>query len=122
MNRELTQREERIASAIRQLLMLWEQDPEAVRAAMDALPEETKRKLGRLRKKVIGDARGDAVTPADPVRTPAPPPLEDYAYRMGLHCARHGANATNCHFAIFATPENTRAWERGKRDGERGTS
>lgn len=43
---------------------------------------------------------------------------EDYAYRMGVDCARNGANETNCNFAIFSTPENTAAWERGKRDGE----
>lgn len=43
---------------------------------------------------------------------------ESEAYLAGLDCARNGANTTNCHFTHFATPEQTREWERGKRDGE----
>ena len=39
---------------------------------------------------------------------------EEYAYKMGRDCALHGANETNCHFAIFSKPEYTKAWERGK--------
>lgn len=42
----------------------------------------------------------------------------EYAYEMGRDCAVNGANLTNCHFSIFSSPENTRAWERGKRDAE----
>lgn len=40
----------------------------------------------------------------------------DYAYEMGKDCAINGANETNCHFSIFSTPENTKAWEKGKRE------
>lgn len=43
---------------------------------------------------------------------------EGHAYRMGLDCALNGATMTNCSFAIFATPDNTKEWERGKRVGE----
>ncbi len=42
----------------------------------------------------------------------------DYAYKMGCDCAVNGADTTNCHFSIFASPENTKAWEQGKKDGE----
>jgi len=42
-----------------------------------------------------------------------------YAYRMGYDCGINGSNLTNCHFGIFSTPENTKAWERGKKDGEK---
>ena len=43
-----------------------------------------------------------------------------YAYDMGKDCALKGANTTNCHFSIFSTPEKTKAWEQGKKDGEVG--
>lgn len=43
-----------------------------------------------------------------------------YSYRMGYDCGKHGPNETNCHFGIFGTKENTRAWERGKADAEAG--
>ena len=38
---------------------------------------------------------------------------------MGLNCAKNGANTTNCHFSIFSSPENTKAWEQGEKDGKR---
>lgn len=38
--------------------------------------------------------------------------------RSGYDCGMNGANMTNCHFLIFSTPENTRAWECGKADAE----
>jgi hypothetical protein len=41
---------------------------------------------------------------------------KDYAYNMGKDCAINGANLTNCNFAIFSSPENTKVWEQGKRD------
>lgn len=44
----------------------------------------------------------------------------DYAYDKGYDCGVNGANEDNCHFAIFSTPENTKAWEEGKRDAEGG--
>lgn len=40
------------------------------------------------------------------------------AYQAGLDCGKNGPNITNCDLALFATPEMTRAWERGKADGE----
>lgn len=40
------------------------------------------------------------------------------AYALGYSCGMNGANTTNCNFRAFSTPENTRAWERGKKDAE----
>ena len=42
----------------------------------------------------------------------------EHAYKMGQDCAKNGDNADNCNFAIFSTPENTKAWEQGKKDGD----
>jgi hypothetical protein len=42
----------------------------------------------------------------------------EYAYNMGIDYVLNGANETNCHFSIFMSPENVRAWERGKTDAE----
>lgn len=42
-----------------------------------------------------------------------------HAYRMGYDAGMNGANETNCHFSIFATPERTKQWERGNADGSR---
>ena len=49
------------------------------------------------------------------------PPIrnKEYAYKMGMDCALNGANEKNCSFSIFSTPENTTAWERGKRDASK---
>lgn len=44
----------------------------------------------------------------------------DDAYRAGYDCGKNGVNTTNCHFGIFSTPENTKAWERGKADADAG--
>lgn len=44
---------------------------------------------------------------------------KEYAYKMGLDCAKNGANEKNCHFSIFSSPENTRAWEKGEKDGKK---
>lgn len=41
------------------------------------------------------------------------------AYSMGYDCGLNGANTTNCHFGIFSSKENTKAWENGKRDAEK---
>lgn len=43
---------------------------------------------------------------------------ETEAYQMGRDCALNGANTTNCHFTLFATPHLTAAWERGKAEAE----
>ena len=36
-------------------------------------------------------------------------------YRAGFDCGINGANEENCHFGLFATPEQTKEWERGKK-------
>lgn len=41
------------------------------------------------------------------------------AYMLGVDCGLHGANLVNCNFKIFSSPENTKAWERGKKEGEK---
>ena len=38
------------------------------------------------------------------------------AYRRGWECGRNGPDMFNSHFSIFAKKENTKAWERGKKD------
>jgi hypothetical protein len=43
---------------------------------------------------------------------------KDRAYLMGLDCGKNGPNEVNCHFSLFATPELTQEWERGKRNGD----
>lgn len=43
----------------------------------------------------------------------------EYAYKMGYDCEINGANTTNCHFSIFSSKENTRAWEEGKKAAAR---
>lgn len=40
------------------------------------------------------------------------------AYKRGEDYFFNGANDYNCRFSIFATPENTKAWEQGKKDAE----
>lgn len=40
------------------------------------------------------------------------------AFERGRDCGRNGPNEHNCHFAIFSCPENTKAWEYGKKAGE----
>jgi hypothetical protein len=45
--------------------------------------------------------------------------VED-AYRMGRDYVLSGPNEDNCHFRLFATPDNTRAWEKGKIDAATG--
>jgi len=41
------------------------------------------------------------------------------AYHAGYDAGMNGANTTNCHFAIFSTPEKAKEWERGKAAAER---
>lgn len=40
------------------------------------------------------------------------------AYDAGFDCGLNGPNTDNCDFRLFRTPEMTKAWEIGKRDGE----
>ena len=42
----------------------------------------------------------------------------DIAERLGFDCGYNGPDESNCHFTLFATPELTAAWERGKKRGE----
>ncbi len=46
------------------------------------------------------------------IRT-ALPTVED-SYQMGRDYALNGPNDHNCRFRLFATPEHTQAWERGR--------
>jgi hypothetical protein len=42
------------------------------------------------------------------------------AYRNGYNAGRDGTTDTNCHFANFARPELTAAWQRGNDDAKDG--
>lgn len=44
---------------------------------------------------------------------------EQDAEKYGYDCGKHGANTTNCNFAIFSRRELTKAWERGKAKADR---
>lgn len=35
------------------------------------------------------------------------------AYEQGYDCGLNGADTTNCHFSIFSSKENSKAWVRG---------
>ncbi len=50
---------------------------------------------------------------------PVLPSVED-AYRMGREYTSNGPNEENCHFRLFATPDHTRAWEKGTADAATG--
>ena len=41
------------------------------------------------------------------------------AYSLGYDCEKNGANDENCHFAIFATHQSMKEWERGKYDARK---
>lgn len=43
---------------------------------------------------------------------------KEYAYKMGYDCGLNGSTLTNCDFHIFSSPENTKEWERGKKEAE----
>lgn len=43
---------------------------------------------------------------------------EQDAERAGYDCGKNGANTDNCNFRLFARPELTKAWERGKARAE----
>lgn len=40
------------------------------------------------------------------------------AYQRGYSCGKNGANDYNSNYRIFSTPENTKAWEEGKKDAQ----
>lgn len=46
-----------------------------------------------------------------------PNKTEDEAYKAGFDNGLNGASMDNCHFAFFATPEKTKSWEQGSKDG-----
>jgi hypothetical protein len=50
---------------------------------------------------------------------PTVPTVHD-SYRMGRDYALNGPNNSNCRFRLFATPEHTRAWEKGRCDARTG--
>jgi hypothetical protein len=37
------------------------------------------------------------------------------AYKRGKECGLNGATIENCHYSIFTTEENKKAWEKGRR-------
>jgi hypothetical protein len=39
---------------------------------------------------------------------------EKICFAMGYDCEMNGADEKNCHFSLFSSPENTKAWEAGK--------
>lgn len=41
------------------------------------------------------------------------------AYNRGFDCGLNGVNDHNSNFRIFSTPENTKAWEKGKSEGKK---
>jgi ribosome modulation factor len=43
---------------------------------------------------------------------------EKIAYAIGYDCGMNGADEKNCHFSIFSSQENTKAWEAGKKQAE----
>jgi hypothetical protein len=43
---------------------------------------------------------------------------EKAAFVAGKDCVLSGPNTSNCHFRHFATPQQTRAWEQGKAEGD----
>ncbi len=42
------------------------------------------------------------------------------AYNAGYDCVEQGPNERNCHFALFSSPEMSRAWDQGKFDADSG--
>ena len=40
--------------------------------------------------------------------------INSYEYEAGKDYAKNGANTVNCNFAIFSSPESTKAWEAGR--------
>jgi hypothetical protein len=40
-------------------------------------------------------------------------------YQAGFDCGFKGVTEDNCHFSFFASPEKTKEWDRGKKDGEK---
>lgn len=44
---------------------------------------------------------------------------KEYAYKMGVDCAKNGENLENCNFSIFSSKENMKAWEKGLKDGKK---
>lgn len=39
--------------------------------------------------------------------------------KKGYDCGKNRPNTENCHFSLFSTPERTKAWEEGKKAGEK---
>ena len=47
-----------------------------------------------------------------------PKSSEETCYAMGYDCGINGATEVNCHFSLFSSKANTRAWETGKKQAE----
>ena len=50
------------------------------------------------------------------------PKSERYAFKQGYDSVVSGPDLVNCHFSVFATPENTKAWERGAAEAGKNAS
>lgn len=48
-----------------------------------------------------------------------PTAKEKVCYTMGYDCGLNGADEKNCHFSLFSSLENTKAWEAGKTQAEK---
>ena len=73
--------------------------------------------MSKKQKSKNEEQTADAVGLSELLARLMPPNIStEYAYKMGVDCAINGANTTNCNFSIFSSPENTAAWERGKRN------
>ena len=46
----------------------------------------------------------------------------DHAFEMGRSFHQDGPDKINCHWTVFATREQTNAWERGFKDAKKGGS
>jgi ribosome modulation factor len=44
---------------------------------------------------------------------------EKLCFAMGYDCGMNGADEKNCHFSLFSSPANTKAWEAGKAQAEK---
>lgn len=53
---------------------------------------------------------------------PKPKPAKGVSqeYLAGYDSGVNGPNETNCNFRLFATPEQTKEWERGRFDADSG--
>lgn len=59
----------------------------------------------------------ETYSPRKPICIPAAFADLAHEYTMGYDSAINGSNTINSHFSLFASPEQTKAWEAGRRIG-----